>query len=461
MVNIDNIISKIDHNIDSSLSNLFDFLRIKSISTNPVYKKDCEEASQWVNNYLNKIGLTSKVYHTNGNPIVLGNLTHKNQEKPHILFYGHYDVQPPDPIEKWSSDPFEPVLKEFNGKQAIVARGSSDDKGQLMTFIEALRAYLEVQGDLPVSISVLLEGEEECGSSSMATFIETHSSLLKADCIFICDTGMWNPATPAITTSLRGLLSEEFDIIGPNRDLHSGEFGGTAWNPIRVLSNIIAGIHDDNGKITIKDFYNGVQELDQLTSSRWKSLELDAKDYLNNIGQTTSSGEADRSILEQLWSRPTFEVNGIYGGYTEEGTKTVIPSKATAKITCRLVGKQDPDKLIKNIHQYIESKLPVGVSVFFKGHEGASAIQADTSTDFFRSAENAIKKEWSVSPILTGGGGSIPIVESFKRKLGIDSILVGFALDDDCIHSPNEKYNLESFHKGIRTWVRIINNIKK
>lgn len=460
MIDINNIILRVDQNIDSSLDSLFDFLRIKSISTNPVYKKDCEKASAWLNTYLNKIGLNSKIYNTNGNPIVFANLTHKNIEKPHILFYGHYDVQPPDPIEKWNSDPFNPVLKNINGKQAIVARGSSDDKGQLMTFIEALRAYLEVLGELPISISVLLEGEEESGSLSMNSFFETHSNLLKADCIFICDTGMWDANTPAITTQLRGLLSEEFDIIGPNRDLHSGEFGGTAWNPIRVLSDVISGIHDDNGRITIKDFYKGVEELDELTSNRWKSLELNAKDYLNNIGQTSSSGEIDRTLLEQIWSRPTFEINGIYGGYTEAGTKTVIPSKATAKITCRLVGKQNPDELIKNIHQYIESKLPAGVNVCFKGHEGASAIQTDISTEFFKSAENAIKEEWNVSPVLTGGGGSIPIVESFKSKLGMDSLLLGFALDDDCIHSPNEKYNLESFHKGIRTWTRIIHNIK-
>jgi acetylornithine deacetylase/succinyl-diaminopimelate desuccinylase-like protein len=267
---------------------------------------------------------------------------------------------------------------------------------------------------------------------------------------------MWDKNTPAITRSLRGLLSEEFEIIGPNRDLHSGEFGGVAWNPIRVISNILANVYDESGAVTIEDFYDGVKKVDEDIIEDWNKLNFNEKEYLSKIGQKTSAGELNRSIFEKTWSRPTFEINGIFGGYTDEGTKTVIPSKASAKITCRLVGNQEPEIIIKNIHKFIRNRLPEGMKVNFKGFDYCKAIEFNTDSQYFKAASLAIEEEWGIAPVYTGGGGSIPIVEVFKSELNIDTVLVGFALDDDRIHSPNEKYNISSYTKGIKTWARII-----
>ncbi len=455
VINIENILSEISEDTQLNVDILNDFLKIKSISTIPEYANECMKAAEWLKDYLTEINLDTIIYESEGHPIVYSEYKSQKAASKTLLFYGHYDVQPVDPISLWNSDPFEPTISEIDGEKCIVARGASDDKGQLLTFLIALKYFFKNYGELPFSLKIILEGEEECGSKTLPIFLKDYEDKLSADIAYVCDTGMWNKNTPAITRSLRGLLSEEVEIIGPNRDLHSGEYGGVAWNPIRLLSEIISKIYSADGKVMIPGFYDGVSEVQENVKASWSQLEFNETDYLNKIGQITSSGENDRTIFEKTWSRPTFEINGIYGGYTDEGTKTVIPSSASAKITCRLVGKQDPKKILDNIHSFIKSNVPEGIKVNFKGSDYCKAIEFNTDSEFFSVSSEAIKEEWGKAPVYTGGGGSIPVVEVFKTQLNMDTVLVGFALDDDRIHSPNEKYNLSSYIGGIRTWARI------
>ena len=456
MQKIKNILSKIDESSDKNIEILKDFLKIRSISTIPDYAEECNNAAKWLKKLLGSFGLSPLIYESEGHPIVYCEYISDKKDAETILFYGHYDVQPVDPIELWNSDPFTPTISKVDGEDCIVARGASDDKGQVLTFVLAIKYLIDEFGELPFSMKLIIEGEEECGSKTLPLFLGEYKERLNADIGYVCDTSMWDKNTPAITRSLRGLLSEEFEIIGPNRDLHSGEFGGVAWNPIRVISNILANVYDESGAVTIEDFYDGVKKVDEDIIEDWNKLNFNEKEYLSKIGQKTSAGELNRSIFEKTWSRPTFEINGIFGGYTDEGTKTVIPSKASAKITCRLVGNQEPEIIIKNIHKFIRNKLPEGMKVNFKGFDYCKAIEFNTDSQYFKAASLAIEEEWGIAPVYTGGGGSIPIVEVFKSELNIDTVLVGFALDDDRIHSPNEKYNISSYTKGIKTWARII-----
>ncbi|NND49664.1 MAG: dipeptidase [Rhizobiales bacterium] len=460
MAELDQVLQRIDDDLDQSLSRLFEFLRIPSVSTDPAFDEGCTRAAEWAAANLRDIGFEAKVHQTPGKPMVVGHGGAQNGGVPRVLFYGHYDVQPPDPLDLWVSQPFEPAIVGEGTERRIVARGASDDKGQLMTFLEALRAWVEVSGAIPLPVTILFEGEEECGSPSLPGFLAKRGDELKADIALVCDTGMWDAATPAISTRLRGLLTEEIVVTGPDRDLHSGMFGGPAWNPIRVLAKLIASIHDDTGRVAVPGFYDGVAELDAATNSGWAALDFDAAGFLSDIGQTTSGGEVDHSVLEQLWSRPTVEVNGIIGGYTGTGTKTVIPSIASAKITCRLVGSQDPDHVRTALHAHLRAALPAGVKLEFLGGEGSPAIEMASDAPAFRVAATALEEEWQTPAALIGCGGSIPIVDSFKRHLGMETILAGFALDDDRIHSPNEKYNVECFRKGTRSWARVIAGLR-
>jgi acetylornithine deacetylase/succinyl-diaminopimelate desuccinylase-like protein len=451
---IDAVLKSIDENFHISLDRLFQLLRIDSISTDPIYRNSCREAAEWLVRELSALGFAASARETSGHPIVIG---HNRGRGLHVLFYGHYDVQPVDPLELWEAPPFEPhIVTRPDGREWIAARGAGDDKGQLMTFVEAMRAWNAVTGSVPLDVTILLEGEEESGSPSLKPFLEANKAELTAEVALVCDTGMWDRTRPAITTSLRGLVGEEVTIHAASRDLHSGMYGSAARNPIHVLAAILAEMRDANGRVTIPGFYDGVHELPGHVRKQWTELDFDEKAFLGDVGLSVPAGEKGRSVLEQIWARPAAEVNGIFGGYTQAGFKTVIPATATAKVSFRLVGDQDPDAVSRAFHAFVESRLPSDCRATFASHGGSPAQSLPVGGPWLPRVERALADEWGKPPILMGSGGSIPVVGDFKRVLGLDALMVGFGLDDDRIHSPNEKYDLTSFRGGIRSWARII-----
>lgn len=451
------VLDRLDQNLHESIERLFGLLRIKSISTDPAYAAECRRAAEWLVADLTSIGFDASVRSTPGHPMVVAHHDGPTPDAPHVLFYGHYDVQPVDPLELWESDPFAPALKDIGGgRKIITGRGSSDDKGQLMLFVEACRAYKQVHGKLPCKVSILFEGEEESGSISLKPFLEANANELKADFALVCDTDMLNEETPSICTSLRGLVGEEITVKAASRDLHSGMYGGPAANPIRVLAKILADIHDENGRITIPGFYDGVEETPSQVLKAWELLGTTAENFLGPVGLSQPAGEKGRSVLELVWARPTAEFNGIIGGYTGKGFKTVIAAEASAKVSFRLVHKQDPKKIRAAFRAFVEERIPADCSVKFHEHGGSPAIQFSYDSPFLAKARNALSDEWPKPAVMIGGGGSIPVVGDFQNYLGMESLLVGFALPDDRIHSPNEKYDLSSFHKGQRSWARIL-----
>lgn len=457
MTATDKVLSAIDANLSASLDRLFALIRIPSVSTDPAHNEDCRKAADWVVEQLREIGFEASARETGGQPMVVGHGGAKpGNGVPHVLFYGHYDVQPADPLELWETSPFEPRLVDTPQGEQIVARGACDDKGQFMTFVEACRGWVDATGSLPIAITVLIEGEEESGSRSLGPFLDSHKDELKTDFALVCDTGMWDAKTPAINTMLRGLLLEEIVVTAANRDLHSGMYGGAARNPIRVLARIIADLHDADGRIQVPGFYDGVEELPADVKAQWDGLGFDEKAFLGDVGLSVPAGETGRSVLEQIWSRPTCDVNGIIGGYTGEGTKTVIASKASAKVSFRLVGNQDPFKIRDSFRAFVKERLPADCEVEFISHGASPALQVDVSGPQVARAAAALEAEFDRPAVMMGCGGSIPIVGDFKTTLGVDSILIGFGLDDDKVHSPNEKYNLSSFHHGTRAWARVI-----
>lgn len=457
MTDLSPVLDRADQNLPSSLDNLFELLRIKSISTDPDYKPECRKAAEWLVTYLNSLGFRASVRDTPGHPMVVAHHDAGAADAPHVLFYGHYDVQPVDPLELWESDPFAPAIKDLgNGRKILTGRGTSDDKGQLMTFVEAVRAYKETKGALPVRITILFEGEEESGSPSLKPFLEANAAELKADFALVCDTGMWDGDTPAISAGLRGLVGEEIVITAADRDLHSGLFGGAAANPIHILTDILAGLHDETGRITLPGFYDGVEETPANIKASWEKLGMTAEKFLGEVGLSIPSGEKGRSVMELTWARPTAEVNGITGGYTGAGFKTVIAAKASAKVSFRLVGQQNPAAIRESFRAYVRSKIPGDCSVEFHEHGGSPAIQLSYDSPVLTKAKTALSSEWPKPALIIGMGGSIPIVGDFQKMLGMESLLVGFGLSDDRIHSPNEKYELRSYHKGIRSWIRIL-----
>ena len=457
-MSLENVLARIDSDLPEATERLLELLRIPSISTDPAFKEDCDRAADWLVADLQTLGVKAEKRPTPGHPMVVG---HIDGPGPHLLFYGHYDVQPVDPLELWDRDPFDPAIEETPAGKVIRGRGSSDDKGQLMTFIEACRAWKAIHGTLPCKITFFLEGEEESGSPSLVPFMQENAEELTTDIALICDTGLFESAVPAITTQLRGLLGEDFTITGPSRDLHSGMYGGIAMNPIRVLTNILAGLQDDTGAVTLPGFYDDVPELPDEIRAQWQGLNFDHQTYLGDVGLKNPAGEQDRTPLEQIWSRPTCDVNGIWGGYTGDGFKTVLPSQASAKLSFRLVGQQDPDKIRESFRNYLESNLPEGFAVEYRTEKGSPASQMTIDDPAFEKARKALSDEWPRPAAYVGCGGSIPIAGYFKEILGVDSMLIGFGRDDDQIHSPNEKYDMESFHKGTRSWARILDELTR
>ena len=457
-MSLDPVLSRIDSDLPNATERLLELLRIPSISTDPAYKGDCETAADWLVADLQSIGVEASKRPTPGHPMVVG---HVDGDGPHVLFYGHYDVQPVDPLNLWDRDPFDPEVQDTPKGKVIRGRGAADDKGQLMTFVEACRAWKEVNGTLPCKITFFFEGEEESGSPSLVPFMKENAAELTSDIALICDTGMFGEQTPAIVTMLRGLLGEELTIRGASKDLHSGMYGGISMNPIRVLSKIIASLHDESGHVTVPQFYDGVPELSPEIKAQWDGLNFDETGFLGEVGLGTPAGEQDRTGLEMIWSRPTCEVNGIWGGYTGDGFKTVLPAEAHAKISFRLVGTQDPLAIRESFRSYVQSMLPDDCTVEFKAHGASSASQMEITDPAFEKARRALSDEWPEPAAYVGCGGSIPIAGHFKKILGTDAMLIGFGKDDDQIHSPNEKYDLNSFHKGIRSWARVLDALTK
>src|SRR6478735_4236155 len=371
------VLQQIDAGLDQSLERLFEFLRIQSISTDPAYSKECQTAAAYVAKDLSGMGFQTSIRQTEGHPIVVGKGGGGGDGKlPRVLFYGHYDVQPVDPLDLWDTPPFTPRIATLpDGRKIIVARGACDDKGQVMTFVEACRAFVAVTGQLPLPITMMIEGEEECGSNHLFGFVKDNADEFKLDLALVCDTSMWDQATPMVTTSLRGLVYEEVKLTCADRDLHSGLFGGAAQNPLRVLSKILAAMHDDNGRVTIPGFYDGVPELPAEVKADLKGLNLTAEKFLGQVGLKAPAGEKDRMLIEQIATRPTAEINGVIGGYTGEGAKTVIPGKALGKVSFRLVGSQDPQKIRDSFRSYVQSKLPVDCKVAFGNFGSAPAIE--------------------------------------------------------------------------------------
>lgn len=455
-MSLEAVLSRIDDDLPAALDRLMELLRIPSISTDPAYKADCAKAADWLVKDLQALGFEASSRPTPGHPMVVA---HGGSGDKHLLFYGHYDVQPVDPLSLWDRDPFDPELQDTPKGRVIRARGSSDDKGQLMTFLEACRAWKAVHGSLPGKLTIFLEGEEESGSPSLIPFMQANAAELRADVALICDTGLFQDTAPAIVTMLRGLLGEEMTIHAANKDLHSGMFGGLAQNPLRVLSRILANMHDESGRITIPHFYDGVSELPDAIRAQWQNLSFDHAKFLGDVGLSLPAGEVDRTPLEMIWSRPTAEINGVWGGYTGDGFKTVLPAEAHAKVSFRLVGEQDPFAIRENFRKWVEAQLPADCSVDWKGHGNSPAGVMQIDHPAFEAARGALGAEWGKAAAYVGCGGSIPIAGYFKTYLGMDAMLLGFGRDDDQIHSPNEKYDLECFHKGIRSWARILDRL--
>jgi acetylornithine deacetylase/succinyl-diaminopimelate desuccinylase-like protein len=460
MKSLDDVLQGVDAALDDSLARLFELLRFPTVATDPAFHGACRDASAWLKDLLDGMGFDARIEATTGQPVIVAEYAPKGlpSHAPRILFYGHYDVQPADPVELWESPPFEPQLRKgADGEARIFARGACDDKGQLMTFLEASRAWMKAKGSLPFRLTILLEGDEEGDSTHLDRYVEKNRAKLKADVAFICDTGMWDARTPAITTRLRGCIAEEIVISGPSKDLHSGLYGGPARNPIRVLTKVLGELHDRNGRVAIPGFYDGVDPVPAATRRQWKSLNFPAKKYLKGVGLSIPAGEKGFPVHEQMWSRPTAEINGIYSGYTGAGSKTVLPAEAMAKLTFRLVGRQNPTRIRKGLRQFVKARLPADCKVSYKSESGDSmAVTVAENNPWVRLEGQALRDEWGRAPILMADGASIPVVGTFKSLLGIDTLLVGFGLEDDSVHSPNEKYNLSSYRKGIRSWARII-----
>ncbi len=434
-------------NIDNYIEELKDYLRIPSISASSSHKKDINKCADFVVKKLKAAGMKNvRKIATDGNPLVYGEWL-EAKGKPTILIYGHYDVQPPDPYELWDNDPFEPVIKD--GK--IYARGADDNKGQNFVHIKSVEAYLKTRGELPVNVKFLIEGEEETGGENIEKFIKDkkNKKLLKCDAVLISDTSMYAPDVPTINYGLRGLAYLEVRLTGPNRDLHSGSFGGAINNPANELARIIAKLHDKRNRVTIPGFYDDVVKLTKKERENFASLKFSEKKMAKEFGVRELWGEKGYSALERLWARPTLDVNGIYGGYTGEGAKTVLPSKAAAKISMRLVPNQDPKKIAKAFTKYIKELAPKSVKVEIIDMHGGRPAVVPLDDPFLQAAARATSKAFGKKTVFTREGGSIPIVVEFMEQLKAPAILMGFGLDTDDIHSPNEHFPLNNFERGI------------
>lgn len=441
------IIEYIDKNKNNYINELKEFLRIPSISTDPNYKKDVNRCAQFVKSKLIDAGLNKvKVIKTKRHPLVYGEWL-KAKGKPTVLIYGHYDVQPIDPIELWDTPPFEPTIRS----NKIFARGATDDKGQAFMHIKSIEAYLKTLGKLPVNVKLIIEGEEEVGSSSLEQFIKENKKLLKCDTILISDTALYDVGIPTLTYGLRGLAYMEVEVTGPNKDLHSGSFGGAIANPINILAEMINKLMDKNGKVTIPTFYDDVVKLTKKERNNFKKLNFSDKKFAKEVGVAELKGEKGFSTLERLWVRPTLDCNGIIGGFTEDGAKTVLPSKVKAKISMRLVPNQDPDKIAKAFTKYIKAIAPKSVKVKVSDLHGANPAVTPLEDKSSIAASKAMEKAFGKKIVYMREGGSVPIVPVFAKQLNAPVVLMGLGLNTENLHSPNEHFNLDHFQLGIKS----------
>jgi acetylornithine deacetylase/succinyl-diaminopimelate desuccinylase-like protein len=454
---LDTVLAHVDAHLVQSRETLFDLLRIPSVSAQPAHAADCRRAAEWWQDQLAGLGFEASVRPTAGHPAVIGHFPGAPDYKgPHILFYGHYDVQPVDPLDLWHSPPFDPQLIDGPHGKRYVARGAVDDKGQTLMFLESLRAWHAAGGGIPARITILIEGEEEVGSINLDPFLVANKHDLTADMALISDTGMWDVNTPAVTTRLRGMTYAEVTLKAANRDLHSGIYGGSALNPINALTRILGDLQDDRGRIQLPGFYDRVQQVTNAQRAQWDGLGFDETAFLGSIGLSQPVGERGYSGLERLWARPTADINGIWGGYTGAGSKTVIASEASAKVSFRLVPGQDPEEVFAQFEQFVKQRLPPGATATFAEFARAPAIEVNVDNPHVRTALDALSEEYAKPAVLMGCGGSIPVVTSLKSILGLDSLLVGFGLDDDQVHSPNEKFEETCYRHGIRSHVRLL-----
>ncbi len=460
---MNNIIEYIENNKDKNLSQLIDFLKYKSISTNPEYKEDINKCANWLAENMKSSGLENvKQFSNYGNPLIYADWLNAGDSKPTVLFYGHYDVQPVDPIELWESPPFEPTIKD--GK--LFARGTADDKGQVFTHIKAIEAYLKTEGTLPINVKFIIEGEEESGGEAIEEFIHKHSDIISCDFVMISDTewydgGNVNKALPSICYSLRGIAVAEITLTGPNRDLHSGTYGGAIDNPINTLCWMISQLHDKYGRITIPHFYDDVLDLTDAERESASNLFFSLNDYKEYLKISEVNGEIGYSTIERATARPTLDVNGIYGGYIEKGHKSIIPSQASAKISMRIVPNQDYKKVLELFKDYLIKLTPPTMKISIKGEQGGNPVKTSLDSKAIIASKNALKSAFNTNVVFMKEGGSIPIVELFQSKLNAPAVLMGLGLSTDNIHSPNENFSIENYFGGIKASAHFLEEMGK
>lgn len=454
---MDRVISYLSEHRSGFEESLSELLRIASVSADRQFSGEVERAATWLHDFFGSLGMKSEILPTPGYPVVVAEWV-SDTNAPTVLVYGHYDVQPPDPLDEWVSPPFEPTIRD--GK--IFARGATDDKGQMLTHVLSVQAWLASEKRLPVNVKFLIEGEEEVGSAHLDDFIEEHKERLKCDVVVISDTAQFGPEQPAITYGLRGITYYELLLSGPRQDLHSGVFGGAVANPAIVLSKLLSSIISDQGVIQVPGFYQDVLPVSEKERQKLGALAFSAEDFQQRNGLRGLTGEVGFSTLERRWARPSYDVNGLFGGYQGEGAKTVLPARAGAKFSFRLVPNQDPLKIHQSLEPFLRQQLPPGIEMELKHFEGyAPGVLVSLDSPYLAAAERAINQGFGKQPVFIREGGSIPIVNTFSQKLGVDTLLLGWGQSDDNLHSPNEKFNLNDFHRGIQSSAHLWNEIAK
>lgn len=456
MATLDRVLQRLQQNEAGSLERLFEVLRIQSVSTSPDHADQCRAAAEWFRLAFVALGFEGRLWETPGRPAVVASYRRPGAGRPHMIYYGHYDVQPADRAEGWQSAPFEPAMMEGPEGTRIVARGAADDKGQVVAWMEAFRALIEENGELPVDVTAIIEGEEETGSLNFDGVLEACRDHPKASAAIISDGVMWDAATPAVTIQLRGLVYLEVLVMTADQDLHSGLYGGAAINAAQTLSQLLAGLLDDRGRVTVPHFYDDVREPAPALRRSWDQLDFDEAAFLGRVGLSGPAGEHGVAVLERLWSRPTAEVNGLWGGFMGVGSKTVIPKEARAKISFRLVPGQDPQKVVDGFRRFVRERLPGDARAAIDVIEAAPAVELPIGSPWLADVQAALAAEFGRPPLLIGCGGSLGAAESFQRVLGIPTLLFSFGLDDDRVHGANEKFDLACFRHAARAHARLL-----